>query len=104
LYAQNNFDTSHMKIRHFLRGLAIIYPLYLESLKCGMKDPTKNKAYTLTIKDIILCYRDWAEFTGLESLSASLPYSLSAQKIMVNGQLYILKNNKIYTIHGNESK
>ncbi len=81
-----------------------IYPLTLESLKFGMKDPVKNKEYQLTLKDIILCYRDWSKVTDLESLSAFSPFSQdgvrSAQKIMVNGQLYLLLNGHVYTPNG----
>ena len=81
-----------------------IYPIRLESAKFTLKDPKKNTNYSLTIKDIILCYRDWAELTALPDILNS-PFSiLHSQKLMVGGQVYIIKNNHIYDVHGHEMK
>ena len=79
-----------------------IYPIRLESAKFTLKDPKKNTNYSLTIKDIILCYRDWAEVTADPSLT--LPSKGRECKIMVNGQVYIINNNHIYDVHGHEMK
>ena len=76
-----------------------IFPITLESGKFSMKDPKKSKSYTLHIKDIILCYRDWTEVTALPTQLAQPAKPL---KLMVNGQVYIIKNNHIYDLKGHE--
>ena len=78
-----------------------IYPILLESAKFTLKDPKKSKSYRFTIKDIILCYRDWAEVTALPT---QLAKPAKPVKLMVNGQVYIIKNNHIYDVHGHEMK
>ena len=74
-----------------------IYPIRLNSVKFGFKNPKANKDYNMHIKDIILCYSDWRKVTALPVLPAQLAKPV---KIMVNGQVYIIKNNHIYNLKG----
>ena len=78
-----------------------IYPILLQSAKFTLKNPNKSKSYHFTIKDIILCYRDWAEVTALPT---QLAQPAKPVKLMVNGQIYIIKNNHVYDVRGHERK
>lgn len=75
-----------------------VYPIVLESAKFTLKDPKKSTNYTLTIKDIILCYRDWSAATSDPMLI--LQSQENGQKIMVNGQMYIICDGIIYDMQG----
>lgn len=74
------------------------YPICLKELKFFLKDPKKNTPYLLTIKDIVLHYPCWKEASGL--LDASKEDMTIQQKVMIDGQVYIIKGGEIYQLSG----
>lgn len=75
-----------------------IYPIQLEALRFMFDNIKSNTDYTMNIKEIIFCYNRWEDITGLEDIKTKQP-SFS-QKIMVNGQMYIISNGIIYNMQG----
>lgn len=76
------------------------YPLYIEKFKCMFTGIEKNTDYLFRLVDIICEYASWQEVEALPKVGndeTNMPV-----KMIVGGQMYILKNNKIYDIHGNE--
>lgn len=74
------------------------FPITLDEIRFFLKDPKKNTPYLLTIQDIILHYPCWKEASGL--LDASKDDSTIQQKIMIDGQVYIIKGGEIYQLSG----
>ena len=78
-----------------------IYPITLKTIKFTINTgATKKQEYRTPIEGIYLYYK------GLASQPTDMEYSnvqsKLAQKILLNGQLFIIKNNKIYNILGHE--
>lgn len=77
-----------------------IYPIRIESARFAMKEPKKNQPYHLLLKDIILCYSDWSKLTDVENICTSSAAAASCTKLLINGQLYIVKSGHIYNALG----
>ena len=76
-----------------------IYPIALEYIKFIPNSKAAKQEYHIPIEGIYLHYKGIAsEGTSVEEVK--LP--ASAQKILHNGQLIIINNNKIYNILGHE--
>ena len=77
------------------------YPFYIEKFKCMFEGIEKNKDYLFGLREIICTYATWQEVEALPAIGDDTMSNLPV-KLMVGGQLYILRNNKIYDINGNE--
>lgn len=75
-----------------------IHPIGIDVAKFAIKDPVKNKSYSLSIEDIILCYRNWKAFTALEWLRAES--GMDAVKVIIDGRLYIVRDHHLLDAHG----
>ena len=76
-----------------------IYPVLLEFITLRFNTKASKQEYSIPIDGIYLYYNNLPEApTKLEDISINQ----SAQKILQNGQLLIIKNNKIYNILGHE--
>ena len=65
-----------------------------------LKDNKKN--YIISIKDVIFCYHDWKEASGLWEMHDAQGTVYDGLKVMVGGQLYIIRNNRVYNVMGKE--
>ncbi len=75
------------------------YPIKLHFMKLTINQRATKKEYQIPIEGIYLHYDNLpTELTQLEHI----PINCTAQKILHNGQLIIIKNNKIYNILGHE--
>jgi hypothetical protein len=77
------------------------YPFYIEKFKCMFTGVEKNTDYLFRLVDIICTYATWLEVEALPSISGDNTSDIPV-KMLIDGQLYILRNNKIYDINGNE--
>lgn len=77
-----------------------IYWVELNKMKVMFKDPKANKDYTMHINDIIQCYNRWEEVTGLDELKNSTIRHQSTVKLMVDGQIYMVRDGVVYTLQG----
>jgi hypothetical protein len=76
-----------------------IYPITLDYIKFTPKTKAKKQEYRIPIEGIYLHYKGIpGETTKIENLIQNE----STQKVLQNGQLIIIKNNKIYNILGHE--
>ena len=76
-----------------------IYPITLETIKFTINTKAKKQEYRIPIEGIYLHYKGIPEqTTNVENIIQQE----SMQKILHNGQLIIIKNNKIYNILGHE--
>ena len=76
-----------------------IYPISLETIKFTINTKADQQEYNIPIEGIYLHYK------GLPSQTTdidNLLQSETAEKVLNNGQLFIIKNNKIYNILGHE--
>ena len=76
-----------------------IYPILLETIKFTISTKAAKQEYNIPIEGIYLHYKGLpGQITGLEN-----PFeSNSAHKVLNDGQLIIIKNNKHYNILGYE--
>ena len=77
------------------------YPITLKNLKFSISTKTLTNEYHIPFEGIYLHYKE-DETTMLESLQKISPENNHIQKILLNGQLIIIKNNKIYNSLGHE--
>lgn len=77
------------------------FPIWLESIKLSMKDPKKNKDYNIQIKEIVLCYKNWQQASGLMEAIQNNAALMQDRKIMVNGKVFILRDGKAFDLKGN---
>lgn len=77
-----------------------VYWVRLDKMKIMFKDPKAKKDYTMHIRDIIQCYNRWEEVTELDELKKSTIQHQSFVKLMVDGQVYIVRDGVIYTLQG----
>ena len=76
-----------------------IYPITLETIKFTINTKAKKQEYCIPIEGIYLHYKGIPEqTTNVENITQQE----SIHKILRNGQLIIIKNNKIYNILGHE--
>ena len=78
-----------------------IYPIKLKHIAFSLNKKAEKKEYNIPFEGIYLHYSEKVE-TGIESIITPSQQSDSAQKMLYNGQLIIIKNNKIYNILGHE--
>ncbi len=77
------------------------YPLTLESLKFALKDPKKNKDYTITVKEVVLCFNTWKEASGWVQ-AVRKQGDGACRKVMVKGKVYLIDKTKLIDILGHE--
>ena len=78
-----------------------IYPIKLKHISFSLNKKADKKEYNIPFEGIYLHYSEKVE-TGIESIITPSQQGDSAQKMLHNGQLIIIKNNKIYNILGHE--
>ena len=78
-----------------------IYPIKLKHISFSLNKKADKKEYNIPFEGIYLHYSEKVE-TGIESIITPSQQGNSAQKMLHNGQLIIIKNNKIYNILGHE--
>ena len=78
-----------------------IYPIKLKHIAFSLNKKADKKEYNIPFEGIYLHYSEKVE-TGIESIITPSQEGDSAQKMLYNGQLFIIKNNKIYNILGHE--
>ena len=78
-----------------------IYPIKLKNISFSLDKNADKKEYNIPFEGIYLHYGEKTG-TGVESLPTPSSPSNAAQKMLYNGQLLIIKNNKIYNILGHE--
>ena len=76
-----------------------IYPITLDYIKFTPKTKAAKQEYRIPIEGIYLHYKG---IPGETSKIENLILNESTQKVLQNGQLIIIKNNKIYNILGHE--
>ena len=78
-----------------------IYPIKLKNISFSLNKDAEKKEYNIPFEGIYLHYSEKVD-TGIESIITPSQQGDSAQKMLHNGQLIIIKNNKIYNILGHE--
>ena len=78
-----------------------IYPIKLKNISFSLNKDAEKKEYNIPFEGIYLHYGEKVE-TGIESIMTPSQEGDSAQKMLHNGQLIIIKNNNIYNILGHE--
>ena len=78
-----------------------IYPIKLKHISFALNKKAEKKEYNIPFEGIYLHYSDNAS-TGFEFTPDTSYQNKSIEKILRNGQLIIIKNNKIYNILGHE--
>ena len=78
-----------------------IYPIKLKHISFSLNKDAEKKEYNIPFEGIYLHYSEKVE-TGIESIITPSQEGDSAYKILQDGQLIIIKNNKIYNILGHE--
>ena len=78
-----------------------IYPITLKNIMFTLNSKAEKKEYNIPFEGIYLHYGENI-ISGLEQPLVQPSESTTAQKLLHNGQLIIIKNNKIYNILGHE--
>ena len=78
-----------------------IYPIKLKHISFSLNKDAEKKEYSIPLEGIYLHYSKKVE-TGIESIITPSQEGDSAYKMLQDGQLIIIKNNKIYNILGHE--
>lgn len=74
------------------------YPYYIEKVKCMLNSISSNTDYPFALQSIVCHYNSWQETDALPAVHADhLPV-----KLIIDGQLYIMHNNKIFDINGKQ--
>ena len=105
LYEHDNFTTGELnKITidfskyYDIEDIAT-YPIKLHFIKLTINQRATKQEYRIPIEGIYLYYDNLTmDSTPVEQI----PIEKTAQKILYNGQLIIINNNKIYNILGHE--
>ncbi len=77
-----------------------VYPIRLKNISFTLNNKAEKKEYAIPFEGIYLHYNDIETGDGVETIT--LEDKQTAQKLIHNGQLIIIKNNKIYNILGHE--
>lgn len=75
------------------------YPLYIEKFKCMFTGINKNTDYRFALVSVTCYYDSWLE---IEDALPLVPVEHKPMKLIIDGQLYIMQNNKIYDINGKQ--
>ena len=78
-----------------------IYPIKLKNIAFSLNKNAEKKEYNIPFEGIYLKYGDQVE-TGIECIPHPSQKDNTAYKMLYNGQLIIIKNNKTYNILGHE--
>ena len=78
----------------------IIYPIKLDFIKFTLNTKAEKQEYHMPIEGIYLHYSD--DNAETDVTTTPIPQISNTQKILYNGQLIIINNNKIYNILGHE--
>ena len=78
-----------------------IYPIKLKNISFSLDKNAEKKEYNIPFEGIYLHYGNDFE-TGLESIPNHSKQHNNVYKLLHNGQLIIINNNKIYNILGHE--
>ena len=78
-----------------------IYPIKLKHISFTLNKKADKQEYNIPFEGIYLHYAKQSG-TGIEDIDATQVSGFEAQKLLLNGQLFIIKNNKIYNILGHE--
>ena len=78
----------------------IIYPIKLDFIKFTLNTKAEKQEYHMPIEGIYLHYSD--DNAETDVTTTPIPQISNTQKILYNGQLLIINNNKIYNILGHE--
>lgn len=74
------------------------YPFVIEKFKCMLDGVQKNTDYLCTFGAITCVYDSWQE---VKEGWQEIPVDARPMKLIIDGQLYILRNGTIYDINGN---
>ena len=75
------------------------YPYVIEKFKCMLDNVQKNTDYRFELSEICCVYDTWQE---VKDALPFVPAGHKPMKLIIDGQLYIMQNNKIYDIHGKQ--
>ena len=78
-----------------------IYPIKLKNISFSLNKKAEKKEYNIPFEGIYLYY-DSKVSTDLENTQTPQSQEHQVHKMLHNGQLLIIKNNKIYNILGHE--
>ena len=82
-----------------VNGDHAIYPITLKTIKFTINSSATKQEYRIPIEGIYLHYKG---ISGETTNTKDIKHTTSAQKMLRNGQLIIINNNKIYNILGHE--
>ena len=82
-----------------VKGDHAIYPITLKTIKFTINSSATKQEYRIPIEGIYLHYKG---ISGETTNTKDIKHTTSAQKMLRNGQLIIINNNKIYNILGHE--
>ena len=78
-----------------------IFPIKLKNISFSLNTKAEKKEYNIPFEGIYLHYNQ-KENTNIKDILSPLQSNTQAHKILLDGQLLIIKNNKIYNILGHE--
>lgn len=75
------------------------YPFGIEKFKCMFDNIQKNTDYHFSFVEMVCYYSSWQE---LAQALPAIPAETKTFKFVIDGQVYIMNNNKIFDIHGKQ--
>ena len=75
------------------------YPFGIEKFKCMFDNIQKNTDYHFSFVEMICYYSSWQE---LAQALPAIPAETKTFKFVIDRQVYIMNNNKIFDIHGKQ--
>lgn len=75
------------------------YPFGIEKFKCMFENIQKDTDYHFCFVEMICYYSSWQE---LAQALPAIPAETKTFKFVIDGQVYIMNNNKIFDIHGKQ--
>lgn len=75
------------------------YPFGIEKFKCMFDNIQKSTDYHFSFVEMVCYYSSWQE---LEHALHTIPTETKTFKFVIDGQVYIMNNNKIFDIHGKQ--
>ena len=82
-----------------VKGDHAIYPITLKTIKFTINSSATKQEYRIPIEGIYLHYKG---ISGETTNTKDIKHTTSAQKMLRNGQLILINNNKFYNILGHE--
>ncbi len=100
-FVPNEQNTIHIDIDDFfeVQNDFIIYPVTLEFITFALNTKAEKKEYRIPFDGIYLIYDE--QDTAIDNTPAQNSHD-NARKVLLNGQLLIIKNGHIYNLLGNE--